>query len=173
MSLPTISAAEAKRMLEQGAVLVDIRGVDEHARERIAGARNHPVDRIETIDSASRPVIFHCRTGNRTTVNAGKLRAATDCDAYIVEGGIDSWKKAGLPVVADNRQPIEIIRQVQITAGSLVLAGVILSALADGRFIYLSAFIGAGLLVAGVTGWCGMAKLFQLMPWNRRHPTAT
>lgn len=168
MSLPTISPSEAKRLLDDGALLVDIRGTDEHARERIPGAVNHPVDRLDGIDSASRSVIFHCKSGNRTSVNAGKLRAATEYEAYIVAGGIDAWKKAGLPVIADKRQPIEIMRQVQITAGSLVLAGIILSAVADPRFIYLSALIGAGLTFAGLTGWCGMAKLFALMPWNKR-----
>lgn len=167
MSLPTISPTEAKRMLDAGAVLVDIRGADEHARERIPGARHHPVERLQAIDSGSKPVIFHCKSGNRTAVNAGKLAAATTYDAYIVEGGIESWKKAGLPVVKDTRQPIEIMRQVQVTAGTLVLTGIILSALVDPRFVYLSALVGAGLTFAGVTGWCGMAKLFALMPWNK------
>ncbi len=171
MSLPTISPTEAKRLLDEGALLVDIRGTDEHARERIPGAINRPVDHLDGIDNASQPVIFHCKSGNRTMVNVGKLRAATEYDAYIVDGGIEAWKRAGLPVISDRRKPIEIMRQVQIAAGGLVLAGIILSTVVDPRFIYLSAFVGAGLTFAGVTGWCGMAKLFALMPWNRRAAT--
>ena len=58
--------------------------------------------------------------------NAQRLASAAGCEAYVLEGGIDAWKKAGLPVAVDQRQPIEIMRQVQITAGSLVLLGVIL-----------------------------------------------
>ena len=54
-----------------------------------------------------------------------------------------------------------------MVAGTLILLGVILSQLADSRFIYLSGFVGAGLLFAGVSGWCGMAKLLALMPWNK------
>ena len=75
---------------------------------------------------------------------------------------------SGLPVVADRRQPIEIMRQVQITAGALIVLGVLLSLWVAPQFIALSGFVGAGLMFAGISGWCGMAKLLGLMPWNRR-----
>ncbi|MGQ0671440.1 MAG: rhodanese family protein [Hyphomicrobium sp.] len=172
MSLKTISPVEARRLIAEGAVLVDIRGTDEHARERIDGSRNHPLDRLAMVDSDGRPVLFHCKSGSRTAVHATKLAAATSCEAYIVEGGIDGWKKAGLPVIADRRQPLELQRQVQITAGSLVLLGIALSVLVDPRWIGLAAVVGAGLAYAGITGWCGMAKLFALMPWNARSRVA-
>lgn len=168
MSLKIISPADAERLIADGAVLIDIRGNDEHARERIAGARNHPVDQLGAIESGGRPVLFHCKSGARTATNAAKLAAATTCEAYIVEGGIESWKKAGLPVVLDQAQPLEMQRQVQIAAGSLVLLGIALSLLVDPRWIALVGFVGAGLVFAGLTGWCGMAKLFALLPWNSR-----
>lgn len=172
MSLKTISPVDARRLIADGAVLVDIRGADEHARERIAGAANHPVDRLTRIESGGRLVLFHCKSGNRTAVNASKLAAAASGEAYLVGGGIEGWKQAGLPVIVDRKQPLEMQRQVQIAAGSLVLLGVILSVLADSRWIGLPALVGTGLIVAGVTGWCGMAKLFALMPWNKRALTA-
>ena len=50
---------------------------------------------------------------------------------------------------------------------NLFLAGVLLGVFVAPAFLGLSAFVGAGLLVAGATGWCGMAKLLQRMPWNR------
>ncbi|MFM9943318.1 MAG: rhodanese family protein [Hyphomicrobiaceae bacterium] len=168
MSLQTISPKDAKRLMDTGAVLIDIRGPDEFARERIAGARNLPVEGLGAIESAASPVVFHCKSGNRTAVNAAKLAAATPCEAYIVEGGIEAWKGAGLPVVVDRKQPIEIQRQMQMTAGALVLIGVVLSRLVDPAFIGLSAFVGAGLMFAGITGWCGMGKRLTVMPWNRR-----
>lgn len=167
MSLPTISPAEAKRLLDAGAMLIDIRGPDEHARERIAGASNHPVDRLTGLKGQPRVAIFHCRSGQRTAAHASKLAAAAACEAYIVEGGIEAWKRAGLPVVRDASQPIEIQRQVQIAAGSLVLLGVMLGHAVSPAFYALSAFVGAGLTFAGISGWCGMAKLLALMPWNR------
>ncbi|HEX6001956.1 MAG TPA: rhodanese family protein [Hyphomicrobiaceae bacterium] len=167
MSLPSITPAEAKRLLDEGAVLVDVRGPDEHARERIPDATNHPVDHLTTLDVRDRPVIFHCRSGQRTAAHAAKLAAATTCDAYIIEGGIEAWKKAGLPVARDRSQPIEVQRQVQIAAGSLVLIGVVLGQVASPVFYAVSAFVGAGLTFAGISGWCGMASLLGLMPWNR------
>jgi rhodanese-related sulfurtransferase len=168
MSLPVISPAEAKRLVDAGALLVDIRSADEHARERIPGARSMPVEQIGQIDSDGQVVVYHCKSGHRTTVNASKLASAVSCDAYVVSGGLEAWKRAGLPVVADRSQPIELQRQVHLTAGALVLTGVLLSLAVAPAFIALSALVGAGLMFAGASGWCGMARLLALMPWNRR-----
>ena len=166
MSLPTIDVAGARHLLDEGAVLVDIREADEHARERVPGARHNPLSRLAPIElPAGKAVIFHCRSGARTTANAARLAGAASCDAYVLEGGIDAWKKAGLPVAVDRRQPITIMRQVQIVAGSLVLLGIVLGVWVAPAFLALSAF--AGLAFAGVSGWCGMARLLALMPWNR------
>jgi rhodanese-related sulfurtransferase len=173
MSLPTISPTEAKRLMDQGATLVDIRGPDEFARERIPGAENRPLDRLSGIDGGNGIAIFHCRSGQRTSMNAAKLAEAASCDAYIVEGGIEAWKKAGLPVERDRSQPIELQRQVMIAAGSLVLLGVGLGQFADPAFYLLTAVVGAGLTFAGVSGWCGMAKVLALMPWNRAAASST
>lgn len=168
MALPIIDVARARRLVEEGAILVDIRELDEHARERVPGARHHALSRLSTIDTGgATAVIFHCRSGARTAANASRLANAVGCEAYVLEGGIDAWKKAGLLVATNTRQPIEIMRQVQITAGSLVVLGVVLGVWKAPAFLALSAFVGAGLVFAGVTGWCGMAKLLGLMPWNR------
>jgi rhodanese-related sulfurtransferase len=169
MTLPTIDAPRAKRLIDEGALLIDIREADEHARERVPGALSQPLSRLAALDAGNaRAVIFHCRSGARTAANSQRLAAAAGCEAYILEGGIDAWKKAGLPVAADRSQPIEIMRQVQITAGSLVVLGIVLGLLVAPAFLALSAFVGAGLVFAGVSGWCGMAKLLGVMPWNRR-----
>ncbi|MGZ3339748.1 MAG: rhodanese family protein [Reyranella sp.] len=173
MSLPTIDPARAKRLIDEGAVLVDIREADEQARERVPGARANPLSRLSAVDArGAKAVIFHCRSGARTLANAARLEAAAGCEAYILAGGIDAWKKAGLPVMSDASQPIEIMRQVQITAGSLVLLGIALGVWVAPPFLALSAFVGAGLVFAGVSGWCGMARLLALMPWNRRARSA-
>lgn len=169
MPLATLSPAETRTALDDGARLIDIRGADEHARERIPGAINVPLDRIGDLPDDGRPVVFHCKSGMRTAANAVQLgTAAGSARAYILEGGIEGWRQAGQPVVADRSQPLEVMRQVQITAGALVLAGVLLGMFVAPRFFGLSAFVGAGLMFAGVTGWCGMANLLRVMPWNRR-----
>lgn len=182
MSLPTISADQAKLLLDQGAMLVDIREADEHAREKIAGARHLPVSKLDEADlavHAGRPVIFHCKSGARTLANSPRLAAklaklGEGCEAYIVEGGLDAWKKAGLPLVADRRQPLELQRQVQIGASSLAFFGTLLGLLVSPWFFAVPLFVGAGLMNAGVTGFCGMARVLAHMPWNRAvyHPQA-
>ena len=76
-----------------------------------------------------------------TSANADRLAGAAGCQAYILEGGIDAWKKAGLPVAVDRGQPIEIMRQMQITAGALVLLGVLLGLWVAPAFLALSGFM--------------------------------
>ncbi len=169
-SMTSISPARARELLRDGAVLIDIREATEHAREHIPDARLVPLAKINSAAlPESQVVIFHCRSGARTQMNAPTLaQAAGTCEAYLLEGGLDAWRKAGLPVNLDRSQPIDIMRQVQIVAGSLVLVGVILGFLVAPGFYALSGFVGAGLLFAGVSGFCGMARLLALMPWNRK-----
>ena len=171
MSLRSITPAEAKRLIDAGAVLVDIREPDEHARERIAQARSIPVSSLPQghCDVGGAPqVIFHCRSGARTATNADRLSRSVPCEAFLIEGGLDAWKKAGLPVIADRSQPLELMRQVQLAAGSAVVLGVALGVAVSPWFYALAAFVGAGLVFAGATGFCGLATLLRHMPWNRR-----
>ncbi|MET0588074.1 MAG: rhodanese family protein [Novosphingobium sp.] len=169
MKMQSVSAHEAQRMIANGAILVDIRDPDEHARERIHGAMNFPLARIGELSPGNQPVVFQCRAGMRTAANdavlAENLRGAP---GHILAGGIDAWRSAGFPTIKDRKQPLEIMRQVQLIAGGLVLLGLVLGLLASPVFAILSAFVGAGLMLAGATGWCGMALLLRRMPWNRR-----
>ena len=170
MSIRTITPHQARDLLAQGAVLIDIRETDEHARERIPEARLVPLRAIGATALSGRgveQVIFHCRSGARTNANARILASAVSCDTYMIDGGLEAWKRAGLPVVTDRKQPIEIMRQVQIAAGSLVLLGVLLGATISPVLYALAGLVGAGLTVAGVTGTCLMARLLRVMPWNR------
>lgn len=171
-SLQSISPARSAELIKAGALLIDVREADEHAREHIPGAQHNALSRIGEAMPSHREdnvLIFHCRSGARTRSNAAKLAAtAQNCQAYILEGGLDAWKNAGLPVALDRSQPIDIMRQVQIAAGSLVLLGVALGVWVSPVFYALSAFVGGGLLFAGVSGFCGMARLLAVMPWNRQ-----
>ncbi|WP_136624295.1 rhodanese family protein, partial [Bradyrhizobium centrolobii] len=172
MSLPTIKPTDARRLVESGALLIDIREVDEHAREKIPGARHMPLSKLDGIDLAvhqGKPVIFHCKSGARTQANASRLAAklGETCEAFIVEGGLDAWRKAGLPVMRDRHQPLELQRQVQIGAGSLAVVGTLLGLLVSPWFFAVPAFVGAGLITAGLTGFCGMARILMRAPWNR------
>jgi rhodanese-related sulfurtransferase len=177
MTLKTITPQEARRLIEDGAVLVDVREAGERLRERIPGAQHLPLSRLDEADFAVRrgnAVIFHCRSGARTQSQRARLAAKTRgvCDAYLVEGGLDAWRKAGLPTEIDRRQPIDLQRQVQIGAGGLGLLGTLLGLAVSPWFFGIPLFVGAGLLFAGTTGYCGMALLLQRAPWNRTAQTA-
>ncbi len=162
--------AVQERLASGRAVLVDIREPDEFARHHIAGAQSQPLSQWErahlTIDPDA-DVIFTCRSGMRTAGACDRLAARVTGEAYVLDGGLDGWSKAGLPVETNAQAPLEIMRQVQIAAGSLVLIGVLLGWFVAPAWFGLAAFVGAGLTFAGISGFCGMARLLMLMPWNR------
>jgi rhodanese-related sulfurtransferase len=169
--LQSITPQRAAELLRDGAKLIDIREADEHARERISQAHHHAasaLDRKAPACDEGQAVIFHCRSGARTAAHAARLAAAIKGQGYVLEGGLDAWKRAGLPVVVDRGQPIDIQRQVQIAAGALILGGSLLGFFVAPAFFALPLFVGGGLLFAGVSGYCGMAKLLMRLPWNRR-----
>lgn len=161
----------AERLAGGRAVLVDIREPDEFARRHVKGALSRPLSAFDQAHLKIQPstdVVFTCRSGMRTSSNCTRLAAAVEGDAYMLEGGVDAWAAAGLPVDENRKAPLELMRQVQIAAGGLVLAGVGLGLLVSPVFFGLSAFVGAGLTLAGATGFCGMARLLAVMPWNRQ-----
>lgn len=179
--MKTVTAAQAKALMAQGAVLVDIRSTDERARERIPGSQHLALSQLEAAGlpfPATQGVIFHCRSGNRTQLNAALIAnclrgTCPEGALYLLEGGVDAWKRAGLQVERDESRPIELQRQVQIGAGSVILMGVLLGTFVHPGFYGISGFAGAGLIFAGLTGFCGMARLLMKAPWNRRHFTVT
>lgn len=175
MSLKPLSPQAIRQHLDQGALLVDIRSVDEYAREHIAQAHHIPMEQLSKGMAAlqnAKAIIFHCRSGNRTQMNTQRLSACVTGEAYVLEGGLDTWKRAGLPVVVDTSQPLELQRQVQIAAGLMIVLGTVLGTLVSPWFFMLSGFIGGGLVFAGVSGFCGLARLLMKMPWNRRASTS-
>jgi len=157
--------------LKTGAsVLVDIREADEFARSHIAGSISRPLSQLEGAHlklSADKDVVFTCGSGMRTGANCQRLAAAVEGPAFVLQGGLAGWTAAGLPLEVNARAPIPIMRQVQITAGALVLTGAVLGFLVHPTFYALSAAIGAGLLWSGLSGSCMMANILSRAPWNR------
>jgi rhodanese-related sulfurtransferase len=171
MTISAISAEKARRLLDEGATILDIREADERARMKIPGSSHLPLSRLPESDLtqyAGKPVVFHCKSGARTFANASRFAEmlGPGCAAFVIEGGIDAWRKAGLPVLTDRRQPIELQRQVQIGAGSMVLIGSLLGLSLSPWFFVVPLFVGTGLMFAGVTGFCGLARILVRMPWN-------
>ena len=158
----------ADQLAEQRVKVIDVREPMEYAGGHIAGSLNVPLSRITKADLPRGPLVLVCQSGNRsakgvqTLMERGYANPVTD-----LEGGLPGWQQAGLPVRKLRNAPMPLMRQVQIAAGSLVLLGLILSNLVAPAWILLTWFVGAGLVFAGVSGFCGMARLLALMPWNK------
>lgn len=173
MNTQKTTPAQAQDLQQAGALIIDIRQPDEFRREHLPGAISFPLADLLAgknlnIDASVQHVIFHCQSGMRTEQNSEALtRAAEPASALILEGGLNNWKRAQLPTVQDKSQPRPLMQQVQIVAGSLILLGQILGFTLHPGFFLLATFVGAGLLFAGLSGWCGMALLLAKMPWNK------
>ena len=171
MSLKTIDAKTVHDWIESGtAVLIDVREPDEYIKEHIPGAHLVPLSGFNPDDfpqDHDKIAVFHCRSGGRTESAAPQILQTGFREVWQLQGGLQAWRKAGFPVNENPNVPISIMRQVQIVAGGLVLLGVGLAVLVNPWFVVLSAFVGAGLTVAGVTGTCAMATLLKHMPWNK------
>jgi rhodanese-related sulfurtransferase len=176
-ALNKIDAFKAKSLLDSGkAVLIDIRESDEFAREHVPGAHHVPLSGFSPKDfpeDRNKIAIFHCASGARTAEAAPRILGSGFTEVYMLEQGLAGWKKAGQKTIVNRRMPISIQRQVQITAGMMVLIGVVLGFLVAPEFFLLSGFVGAGLTFAGLSGTCAMASLLAVMPWNRRVLTPT
>jgi rhodanese-related sulfurtransferase len=173
MTIATVSPNEAQALIAQGARLIDIRDADEYVREHIPAATLLPLEKLThgaTLNAQpNETIIFHCQAGSRTQNNASRLaEAGAPAQVKLLAGGIQAWRAAGLPIAEDKSQPLPLMRQVQIAAGVLILLGVVLGYAVHSGFFLISGFVGAGLTFAGVTGFCGMARLLAVMPWNRR-----
>jgi len=171
-TLTPLAPAEVQgRLTQRRALLVDIREPDEFARRHVRGALSRPLSAFEQAHlkiEPGRDVIFTCRSGMRTRANCDRLASAVEGESFVLQGGVDAWAAAGLPVVEDRKAPMEMMRQVQIAAGLLVLAGTGLGYSLHPGFFALSGLVGAGLTFAGATGFCGMARFLAMAPWNRR-----
>ncbi|MCQ3949997.1 MAG: hypothetical protein DPW14_09260 [Planctomycetes bacterium] len=169
-----IDVATASDLRRQDVTFVDVRSALEFSGENIEGSWNIPLpeleDRLGELRDAKKPVIVLCRTGNRSLMAAQVLERRGFKDYRVLDGGITGWAKQGLPVKRGKKR-ISIERQVQMAAGSLMLTGVILGTLLSPWFYALSAFVGAGLTFAGLTGFCGMGMLLLRMPWNQIGPS--
>jgi rhodanese-related sulfurtransferase len=159
-------------------VLVDVREADEYARERIAGSVLLPLSALtpQQVNAlGANRVAIHCKSGRRGADAVARCAglAAAGITVVNVRGGIEAWKAAGLPTIVDTARPrISVMQQTQIVIGTCVFAGTALGFLVHPGFLAIPAFMGAGLVFAGATGFCGMAVAIGKLPWNRV-PTAS
>lgn len=95
-----VDRAEARRLLDEGAQLVDVRVEHEWEAGHIAGASHIPLDQLAErageIDR-ERPVVFYCRGGSRSSMATAAL-ADAGYDAAKLSEGITGWEAEGLPI---------------------------------------------------------------------------
>jgi rhodanese-related sulfurtransferase len=160
--------------------LVDVRTPAEFEAGHIPGAVNIPLDELKTsldelcsVLDDHHDVVLVCRSGARAGQTQEALRAAGLPSPAVLSGGIVGWERTG-GAVDRGRQSWELERQVRLTAGSLVLAGVLASTVAP-RAMCLSGLVGGGLVLAAATDTCAMGSVLARMPWNRRgaRPTSS
>ena len=148
--------------------VIDVREPMEYASGHIAGSLNVPLSRITKSELPLGPLVLVCQSGNRSAKGLAQLlQHGHPHPIADLEGGLPAWQQAGFPIRKLKNAPLPLMRQVQIVAGSLVLIGVILSQTVAPGWIWLSGFVGAGLTFAGISGFCGMARLLAVMPWNK------
>ncbi len=175
MSIETITPRQLGDLLREGrrVDLIDVRTPIEFREVHLQAARNVPLDRLdpkavmaERGHAASQPLYVVCKSGSRGKQACERFLAAGFTNIVNVEGGTLACVEAGLPVKT-GKKAISLERQVRIAAGTLVLTGAVLGTFVHPYWVGLSAFVGAGLVFAGVTDTCGMAIMLGRMPWNQ------
>ena len=175
MSIPTISPAQLTDIFRSGKSieLIDVRTPVEFREVHLDIAKNVPLDQLNPTafmqartGSASDPLYVICRSGSRGQQACDQFVKAGFANTINVEGGTLACVAAGLNVTR-GKKAMSLERQVRIAAGSLVLLGVGLGFACHPGFFGLAAFVGAGLVFAGITNTCTMGMILARMPWNQ------
>jgi rhodanese-related sulfurtransferase len=159
--------------------LIDVRTPVEFRELHASIARNVPLDSLDPGQviagrngSGDEPLYVICRGGNRSSKAVKQFIDAGFTNVINVEGGTTAWEEAGLPVER-GKKAISLERQVRIVAGFIVLIGALLGIFVHPYFSGIAAFIGAGLMFAGITDTCGMGMMLAKMPWNQVKKTGS
>jgi rhodanese-related sulfurtransferase len=156
--------------------LIDVRTPVEHEETRIAGSVLMPLDKLDSqlvkkAAAGAESCVLICQGGKRAEQAYEKLRTAGCEGLSILEGGVNAWAAAGLPLERSTKKHLPLMRQVQLTIGLITLIGSLVALTVNKNFAIVPALLGAGMTMAGVTGWCGLAVLISKMPWNKQGTT--
>jgi rhodanese-related sulfurtransferase len=174
---PVVGAADLKVALaaDRQIRLLDVRTPAEFEGGHIAGSYNVPLatlgEHAAELAEVGAPVVLVCRGGNRARQAEQVLRESGMARLHVLDGGLSAWQGAGHPVRITGRVRWALDRQVRLAAGVIVLTGVLLSVLVNPAFLWVAAFMGAGLTFSAVADWCGLALLLNRLPYNRSAAT--
>ncbi|MEW2620459.1 rhodanese-like domain-containing protein [Streptomyces sp. NPDC048106] len=175
MTLTTLAPRQAQDRLHE-LIVIDVRTPGEYAGGHIPGALNIPLDQLdralpEIRGAAERgEVLVVCASGARSE-NACRQLAEKGVHTATLAGGTGAWAAQGheldRPLACDVKATWSMDRQVRLTAGSIVLAGLALGEFVHPAFRLLSAGVAGGLIFSAVTNTCGMAAMLAKLPYNR------
>ena len=150
--------------------LLDVRMPGEYETMHIRGSYNVPLDILgehaREIQAVDDPVVLVCQSGSRARKAREALEGAKMPNLHVLEGGVNGWVSSNKPVKRGTER-ISMERQVRIAAGGMAALGGLLALTVNRRFGALPAFVGSGLVFAGVTDTCGMAALLAKLPYNQ------
>lgn len=168
--MSTIPLRQAKEVRSGGQKLLDVRTPVEFVEMHIADSQSLPLDELARRAGELDPSLQYlliCHSGKRAAQAAELLSARGFSRLEILDGGVLAWQQSGLPLIRSGKKRLPLMRQVQLIIGLLSLTSSILALTVNVKFAIVPAFLGAGLTLAGSTGWCGLAILLSKMPWNR------
>lgn len=88
----TIDSNEAMKLIENGAIIVDVREISEYEINHIPNSINIPLNNIESINyNKDSTIIVYCATGVRSSQAALKLHSLGYTNIYNLDGGIINW----------------------------------------------------------------------------------
>lgn len=170
-ALNSVQAKEASELLTKDTVLVDVREPAEFNTRHIPNAKLHPLGSIsanQLAEYGDKTVLIYCQKGMRGQKACEKILQENPTGKIVnLVGGIEAWQAAGFTTNKGASNVLALDRQVQITIGSSVLIFSLLGYFAHPNFVFAAAFMGAGLLFAGISGFCGLARVIAKAPWNR------
>lgn len=157
-------------------LFLDVRNPDEYEQGHIASSVLLPLPQVDPVVvrrmlKDDQRCIVVCKAGTRARKAAEILADSGISELMILDGGMDAWTSTGLPV-NQGSEGVSIQSQTRFIAGLMVLVGVLLGVFVNRNWLYLSGFVGCGLMLAGLTGWCGLSLLLSRMPWNRNKACA-
>jgi rhodanese-related sulfurtransferase len=172
-NIQEIDAKTAKDIFnKEDAILIDVREPAEHRAEKLKIAHNMPLSKIKAehisnLKADTQKVMFHCKSGKRSQEACEKIARDLPFDIYCIKDGFENLVSEGFENILSQSNLLPLDRQVQLVVSLMILSGLIIYYFVSPIGLILPLMAGLGLMNAALTGWCGMAKILAVMPWNQ------
>ena len=105
---PELAPADAVRLINNGATVLDVRPAEQYANGHIVGARSVPLGELSgKLDGLAkkmdRPLLVYCELGNQSAKAAATLRQAGFSQVLHLKGGVVAWQRDNLPLATGKK----------------------------------------------------------------------